>query len=197
MGCRPQPGRGVASDPQTDVRLCVRGCDHPRTHRGVVTKTQWTKWFVPVAAVAALRSYKGTREPRVPDDAVVSCRYGREAVAWAVTEGSTGLQYYFSDGGETVELGWGYDGEPACVVGKNRGRYLVSWGWADSYGGTPELRVAIVERGIVVGARKVASGGWEVHPVAVRPLRDGGWRLWYQDRQDDPVYSVRLNRNGE
>ena len=157
-------------------------------------KTRWKRWMIPVAAVAALRGR--TRELRAPDDAVVTCRYGREAIAWAMTEGSTGLTYYFSDGGEPIELGWGYEGTPACVIGKNRGRYLISWGWADPYGGSPELRVAVIEHGVRISFGEAARGGWEIHPVAIRPLRDGGWRIWYQDREDDPVHSVRVDRDG-
>lgn len=160
-----------------------------------MTKTRWKRWLIPAAAVVALRGR--ATEPRAPDDAVATCGFGREAIAWAVNEGSTGLAYYFSDGGEPIELGWGYDGEPACVIGKNRGRYLVSWAWVDPYGGSPELRVAVVERGARIGHGKVATGGWEIHPVAIRPLRDGGWRIWYQGREDDPVESVRVDRDGK
>lgn len=161
-----------------------------------MTKTAWKRWLIPAAAVVALRSSRNGRELCAPEDAVTECRYGDEANAWATREPHTGLSYSFQGGGEPIELGWGYEGEPACVIGKNRGRYLVSWAWVDPYGGSPELRVAVVERGRRISHGTVATGGWELHPIAIRPLRDGGWRIWYQAREEDPVHSVRVDRDG-
>jgi hypothetical protein len=154
----------------------------------------WKKLLVPVALAAAWRSR--TRELEPPADAVTHCRYGSEALAWATYEPAKGHDYYFTTGGPTLELGWGYDGTAACVIGENRGRYLVSWGWADPYGGNPELRVAVIEGDTIINARKAAIGGWEIHPIGVTSLRDGGWLVRYQDRDDDPVHTVRVDRDG-
>jgi hypothetical protein len=157
----------------------------------------WKKLLVPLAVAAAWRSRPRDRELEPPADAVTHCRYGTEALAWATHDPMKGHDYFFTTGGATLELGWGYDGTAACVIGKNRGRYLVSWGWADPYGGNPELRVAVIERGKVINTRKAALGGWEIHPIGIASLHDGGWLIRYQDRDEDPVHTVRVNRNGD
>jgi hypothetical protein len=147
-------------------------------------------------------------EPSPPPDAEVHCGpiwNGHEQVlAWGTREPHTGLHYQLARFdragrrlGEPIELGWGYEGHPACVVGWNRERWAIVWAFADPYGGSPELHTAIVERGRSVAQHAIVRTPtcWQVHPVALTPA-GSGWIVSYRCDPDAPIERVPIDRDG-
>ena len=132
----------------------------------------------------------------VPDDAEGTCRV-RDAVIYARRE-DHGLQWYLARPGRpALSIGWGYEGEPVCAAGYQRGRYLIAYGFFDPWGGWPEVHTVAVDGDRIAARRDRKASCLDPRPAYVEP-RAGRWLLGVRCGDDGPIdeRELRLGRIG-